>query len=447
METLWDKALSLVNQKINQQSFDTWFSPTSQCSYTEGILKIFVPSVFVAEWLSDNYSDIINDSIVELAQGTIEVEFIVKAAEEGRIIKKIPTEIQNKPTAIEKENILYTSNLNPRYTFDRFVVGPCNQFANAASLAVADQPAKAYNPLYIYGGVGLGKTHLLHAIGHAIKNKNSNLKICYKSSEEFTNELINAIRFDKMIPFRSKYRSVDVLLIDDVQFISGKERTQEEFFHTFNSLHEAHKQIVISSDCPPKDITNIEERLRSRFGWGLIADIQSPDLETRIAILKRKADGKGLSVPENVYFLIASNIASNIRDLEGALNKMIAHSSIHGCPINIDSAKVVLKDVLIEREKNITIDKIQKIVAEHYNLKASDLKSKVRTASLSLPRQIAMYLCRKHTNNSLPKIGDSFGGKDHTTVLHACNKIEKLINDDPSIKNIIQYLANQIHRL
>ena len=338
-----------------------------------------------------------------------------------------------------------SATLNPKYTFDSFVIGNSNRFAHAASLAVAESPAKAYNPLFIYGGVGLGKTHLMHAIGHYILANNPKSKVVYVSSEKFTNELINSIKDDKNVEFRNKYRNVDVLLIDDIQFIAGKERTQEEFFHTFNDLHEANKQIILSSDRPPKEIPTLEDRLRSRFEWGLIADIQPPDFETRIAILKKKADVENLNIPNEVMVYIATKIKSNIRELEGALIRIVAFSSLTNKEIGIDLASEALKDIISSRNsKQVTIELIQDIVSSYFNLKVEDFKSSRRTRNITFPRQIAMYLCRKLTDMSLPKIGEEFGGRDHTTVIHACEKISKGLKEDENLQDNIAELTKKI---
>ncbi|SUY44791.1 chromosomal replication initiator protein DnaA [Clostridium putrefaciens] len=338
-----------------------------------------------------------------------------------------------------------TAILNPKYTFDSFVIGNSNRFAHAASLAVAESPAKAYNPLFIYGGVGLGKTHLMHAIGHYVLKNNPNTKVVYVSSEKFTNELINSIKDDKNVEFRNKYRNVDVLLIDDIQFIAGKERTQEEFFHTFNALHEANKQIILSSDRPPKEIPTLEDRLRSRFEWGLIADIQAPDFETRIAILKKKADVENLNVPNEVLVYTATKIKSNIRELEGALIRIVAYSSLTNSEITLELATEALKDIISSKNsKNITIANIQDIVSSYYNLRIEDFKSQRRTRNVSYPRQIAMYLSRKLTDMSLPKIGEEFGGRDHTTVIHAYEKISTGLKTDESLQNVVNDLTKKI---
>jgi chromosomal replication initiator protein len=456
---VWTQTLSLIEKEINKQSFETWFAPTSLYKFENNSLHIFVPNVFFANWLTENYLNTIYQCLKTIYPQDLQLKFVVKG-ENHSSSPPNPSNSSPKPsdTPKKEDNITknipspsqynnhYISPLNPKYTFENFIVGASNQFAHAASRAVAEQPSRSYNPLFIYGGVGLGKTHLLHAIGQFIQNHFPNTRLYYTSSEEFMNELVNAIRYKNTINFRNKYRNMDVLLIDDIQFIAGKESTQEELFHTFNSLYETHKQIVLSSDCPPKEIPTIEERLRSRFEWGLIADIQPPDLETKMAIIKKKVEKENLELPNEVCLLIASNIVSNIRELEGCLNKIIACATIKKKEITIKMAEEALKDILIEREKNITIEKIQQVVATYFNIKTNELKSKVRTSSLAFPRQVAMYLCRTMTNHSLPKIGESFGGKDHTTILHACKKIEKKINQDGLFKNKIHHLMNLIQR-
>lgn len=340
-----------------------------------------------------------------------------------------------------------SATLNPKYTFDSFVIGNSNRFAHAASLAVAESPAKAYNPLFVYGGVGLGKTHLMHAIGHYILQNNPKSKVVYVSSEKFTNELINSIKDDKNVEFRNKYRNVDVLLIDDIQFIAGKDATQQEFFHTFNALHEANKQIILSSDRPPKEIPTLEDRLRSRFEWGLIADIQPPDFETRIAILKKKADVEGLNIPHDVMVYIATKIKSNIRELEGALIRITAYSSLTNKEISVDLAAEALKDIISNKpSKQVTIDLIQDVVANYYNLRVEDFKSQRRTRNVAYPRQIAMYLCRKLTDTSLPKIGEEFGGRDHTTVIHAYEKISEALKEDEALQEAINEITKKIQQ-
>ena len=371
-----------------------------------------------------------------------DIEFVILSDASDKENSKIKSD---KPTRSIIVNDEMSSTLNPKYTFNSFVIGNSNRFAHAASLAVAEAPAKAYNPLFIYGGVGLGKTHLMHAIGHYILESNPNAKVVYVSSEKFTNELINAIKDDKNEEFRSKYRNVDVLLIDDIQFIAGKERTQEEFFHTFNALHDANKQIILSSDRPPKEIPTLEDRLRSRFEWGLIADIQVPDFETRMAILKKKADVENLNVANDVMGYIASKIKSNIRELEGALIRIIAYSSLTNREVSVDLATEALKDIISKKQgKHVTIDAIQDIVASYYNLRIEDLKSQRRTRSVAYPRQIAMYLSRKLTDMSLPKIGEEFGGRDHTTVIHAYEKISENLKTDDTLQHTVNNITKKL---
>ena len=396
--------------------------------------------------MEKRYKDLVINSIEAACSKTYELEFVI-ASELQEVEEKNE---ENKNTS-KKDGISVTVNdemsstLNPKYTFDSFVIGNSNRFAHAASLAVAESPAKAYNPLFIYGGVGLGKTHLMHAIGHYILQNNPNAKVVYVSSEKFTNELINAIKDDKNEEFRTKYRSVDVLLIDDIQFIAGKERTQEEFFHTFNTLHEANKQIILSSDRPPKEIPTLEDRLRSRFEWGLIADIQAPDFETRMAILKKKADVEKLNVPNEVMVYIATKIKSNIRELEGALIRIIAYSSLTNREVTVDLATEALKDIISNKQnKSITIDLIQDVVATYFNLRVEDLKSQRRTRNVAYPRQIAMYLSRKLTDMSLHKIGEEFGGRDHTTVIHAYEKISESLNKDESLEHTINDITKKL---
>ncbi len=448
MSNVWVDVLNLIEKEVNKQSFDTWFAPTSLHRFEDNKLIVSVPNVFVANWLSENYMGTICTCLKTVSNQDIQLKFVVNETENNSpSIPKINSQAAVTTTTISSQTNNYTkASLNDRYTFDNFVVGPSNQFAYAAAQAVAEQPSTSYNPLFIYGGVGLGKTHLLHAITHFIKSNSPNSKLYYTSAEEFMNELINAIRYKNTYDFRNKYRKMDVLLIDDIQFIAGKESTQEEFFHTFNSLYEAHNQIIISSDCPPKEIPTIEERLRSRFEWGLIADIQAPDLETKMAIIKKKAEKQNLNLPNDVCYLIARNIVSNIRELEGCLNKIIACTTIKQKEITMKMAQEVLKDILVEKEKSITIEKIQDVVADYFNIKISEIKSKLRTASLAFPRQIAMYLCRHMTNHSLPKIGECFGGKDHTTIIYACKKIKKKIEEDVIFKNKINHLINLIQR-
>ena len=446
--------LNAISKRVNQQSFNMWFKPISSARKDDSGIYLGVPNEVFRDWISNNYFDVIEESLHELELDAYQLRFIIDDAAATEIrpsetfssISSKTTGLSNKDQgiavgvarAVESEPVELP--LNPKYTFDTFVVGSCNQFAHAASLAVVDMPSKTYNPLYVYGGVGLGKTHLMHAIGQAIKQRNQNLRLTYLSSERFMNELINAIRYDKTIKFRDKYRNIDVLLMDDIQFLAGKERTQEEFFHTFNALYDAQKQIVISSDCPPREIPTLEERLHSRFEWGLIADIQPPDLETKVAILKRKADLDRINLPDNVALFIASKIKSNIRELEGSLVRLTAYASLKGLPVDLDLAHEVLRTILAEESSGVSVELIQKTVAAHYGLKVADLKSKNNSRKIAVPRQIAMYLCKTLTKTSFPEIGREFGGKHHTTVLHSVNKIAQLYAKDTDFHKAINSL-------
>jgi chromosomal replication initiator protein len=424
----WQQVLNIVEQKVNQQSYNTWFKPTQFLKYDDKALHVRVPNAFFQDWLNEHL-----DVVIEAAQlagmGDISVVYITE---------KIPVDPGPSPSqgALDFESI--DNTFNQKYRFDTFVVGSSNQFAHAAALAVAERPSKAYNPLFMYGGVGLGKTHLMHAIGHEIKRRNRDLRLTYISTEKFTNEMINAIRYDKLLSFRERYRNSDILLIDDIQFIAGKERTQEEFFHTFNSLYDTHKQIIISADCPPREIPTLEERLHSRFEWGLIADIQSPDLETKVAIIKKKAERQGIEVPDNVALYIASKIKSNIRELEGALVRLVAYSSLTGSEITLPMAQETLRNILSNDEKAITVEMIQKSIADYFGMRVQDLKSKNNSKAVALPRQVCMYLCKKVTGVSLPQLGRDFGNKHHTTVLHSIQKIEQLRQTDKELNRVIQ---------
>lgn len=424
----WQTVLDIVEKKINQQTYNTWFKPTQLIKHDANALYVRVPNAFFEEWLNDHM-----DVVIEAARlagiGDISVVYF----SEKIVRDPTPATSQGKLDFESVEN-----TLNPKYTFDTFVVGSSNQFAHAAALAVGEKPSKAYNPLFLYGGVGLGKTHLMHAIGHMIKLNNKQLRLTYISTEKFTNEVINAIRYDKMFSFKERYRNNDVLLIDDIQFIAGKERTQEEFFHTFNSLYDTHKQIIISADCPPREIPTLEERLHSRFEWGLIADIQPPDLETKVAIIKKKAERQNISIPDNVALYIASKIRSNIRELEGALIRLIAFCSLKGSEITLQMAQETLHDIFGSDERSVTIEMIQKLIADHFKMRVQDLKSKNNSKSVAMPRQICMYLCKKLTGASLPQIGREFGDKHHTTVLHSIHKIEDLRQVDRELNKSIQ---------
>ncbi|MGD9640257.1 chromosomal replication initiator protein DnaA [Trichloromonas acetexigens] len=446
----WQDCLSTLEKKISPQNFSTWIRPIRLKDITGNLVHLVVPNRFIRDWINENYQEIIEDTISQLINDKCRIKFEISATntipeneitEKDSIVKAIKkTDITSAET--EKKNSgLY---LNDKYTFEDFVPGSSNQFAYAAAMAVANNPATTYNPLFIYGGVGLGKTHIINAIGNEIINKNNNLKVCYYSSEKFMNELINCLRYAKMDEFRQKFRSMDVLLIDDVQFIAGKERTQEEFFHTFNALYESHKQIVVTSDKFPKDIPGLEERLRSRFEWGLIADIQPPDIETKQAILKMKADQNGIYLPEDVTLFLANSISSNVRELEGYLIRIGAYASLTSTPINLNMAKEILKNILIEKNKEISIEEIQKNVAAYFSIKVSDLKSAKRLKALVIPRQIAMYISRQLTSCSYPEIGDKFGGKDHSTIIHAIKKIERQLEEDYQLKITVENLKNSL---
>ena len=427
---IWDEVLSRIETKVNRHSFYTWFKPTAFVSEQGGGIRVRVPNMLFRDWLTKHYSAVLDEALREVQRPGSTVEFVTEE------FGAPGAEPDGPPDSAEHDPDTPQPGLAPRYSFDTFIVGPSNQFAHAACRAVAEAPSRSYNPLFIYGGVGLGKTHLMHAIGHYVLT-NSNLKLTYISSERFMNEMINALRYDRVLDFRQLYRSVDILLVDDVQFMAGKEGTQTEFFHTFNALYDAQKQIVISSDCPPHEIPSLEERLRSRFEWGLIADIQPPDIETKIAILKKKAETEGVPLPDNVAIYIAGKIKSNIRELEGSLIRLIAYASLTGREISLPLAQDVLRNVLQNDDKAITIEIIQKFVSEYYQLKLGELKSRNNSKSIAMPRQIAMYLCKNLTNASLPEIGKSFGGKHHSTVIHSIRKIEDLRKSDGDFNTLI----------
>jgi chromosomal replication initiator protein len=434
---LWNQILARVETKVNRHSFYTWFKPTTFISEDRVSVTIRVPNDLFKDWLTKHYSGVIGEAIGELNRGSLSVHFITEPQVDGEPVALSPDEAAAQDSPAPPMTPPGAAGLNLRYTFDTFIVGPSNQFAHAACRAVAEAPSRSYNPLFIYGGVGLGKTHLMHAIGHYVLLHDHNLKLTYISAERFMNEMINAVRYDRIIDFRERYRTVDVLLVDDVQFIAGKEGTQTEFFHTFNALYDSQKQIVISSDCPPHEIPSLEERLRSRFEWGLIADIQSPDLETKVAILKKKADAEAVPLPDNVAMYIAGRIKSNIRELEGSLIRLIAYASLTGQEITLPLAQDVLKNILEHEDKAVTIEIIQKFVADYYNLKLADLKSRNNSKSIAKPRQIAMYLCKSLTHASLPEIGRSFGGKHHSTVIHSIRKVEGLRKKDGDFNTLI----------
>ena len=440
MPNIWDDVLGRIEAKVNRHSYYTWFKPTSLIADRGHTIAVRVPNPLFKDWLAKHYSVVLEEALAEVDRRDVTVQFVAAGTE----LLPPPDEVDlpnagaDGAAADTTDELLETvaaparapGGLNPRYTFDGFIVGSSNQFAHAACRAVAEAPSGSYNPLFIYGGVGLGKTHLMHAIGQYVLQHDPSLKLTYISSERFMNEMINALRYERILDFRERYRSVDVLLVDDIQFVSGKEGTQTEFFHTFNALYDAQKQIVLSSDRPPQEITNLEERLRSRFEWGLIADIQAPDIETKAAILKRKAEAEMTPLPDDVAMYIASRTKSNVRELEGALIRLVAYASLTGRPLTIDLAHEVLRNVIDQGDRAITIDGIQKFVADYYQLKINDLKARSNSKSIAMPRQVAMYLCKTLTHASLPEIGRSFGGKHHTTVIHSVKKIDEMRKKD-----------------
>ncbi len=448
---VWSRAQDIIKKdRSNDQSFNTWFAPIKFVSLSDNKIILEVPNKFFKEWLVSHYMALIDTSVQRASGKDLKVEFIFGEIDIAGVLRRTPPREEPKKEkflGIFSRQVADSAKeigLNPKYTFDNFVIGPSNRFAHAASQAVSDSPAKAYNPLFIYGGVGLGKTHLMHAIGQRVAQKMPKAKILYISSEDFTNQLIGAIQNRSTPKFREKYRNVDILLIDDIQFIAGKESTQEEFFHTFNALYDAHKQIVVSSDRPPKEIQSLEERLISRFEWGLVTDIQAPDFETRIAILKKKSEKETIKLPEDVFYFLGEKIRSNIRELEGALIRVVAYAKLIGKEVSVDLVKEVLKDMIIEGEKKITIDLIQKKVSEYFDIKLSDMRAKKRSKAVAYPRQIAMYLTRQMTDFSLPEIGEHFGGRDHTTVIHACDKIEEELKTKKGLKESIDRLIQGI---
>jgi chromosomal replication initiator protein len=429
---LWDQVLGLLERKLTRHTFSLWFRPTTLLSEDAGLLRVRVPSAQFKDWLTKNYQPVLQETLADLGRSDVRVVF---EPEEGEAPSAAPSPAAEPP----RDEAL--APLNPKYTFESFVVGSSNQFAHAAARAVAEIPSKSYNPLFLYGGVGLGKTHLMHAIGHYIQARNQKLRLLYISSDRFINEMINAIRFDRLPAFRQKYRSIDVLLVDDIQFMAGKDRTQEEFFHIFNALHDGQKQIVISSDCPPRQIPSLEERLQSRFEWGLIADIQPPDIETKVAILRKKAESERVEVPENVALFIASKVRTNIRELEGSLIRLVAYASLTGRDIDLPLTQEVLKDLLHTEDKPVSLEMIQKLVADHYNVKLAELKTRNNSKAVALPRQVAMYLMKTLTDASLPEIGKAFG-KHHTTVIHSVRKIEEQRKKDPDFDRLIHSLMH-----
>ena len=462
----WVRILDALEKKVNRHSYDTWLKPTRYSHASNGVLFVRIPTAEFRH-VSDKYADLIQEAVDNLGLGYEEVKFVTadddpsntpirhdgglsaRSASGGSSGSFGSSSSHSQPTpGLHPSQGRFdwdsAAQLNPRYTFEAFVIGSGNQFAHAACQAVAERPSKAYNPLFLYGGVGMGKTHLMQAIGHEIKRRTPQAAICYVSSEKFTNEMINSLRYDKMISFRDKFRTMDVLLIDDIQFLAQKERTQEEFFHTFNALHESMKQIVIASDRPPKELAEFEDRLRSRFEWGLIADIQPPDLETKVAILQKKAEQERVTLPTDVALFIASNIRSNVRELEGALIRLVAHSSLIGAEITLPYTQQVLKNFIDSQARKVTIESIQKAVAEQFGLRLVEIKAKNNSRSIVYPRQIAMYLAKHLTEASLPEIGRQFGGKHHTTVLHSVDKIEGVRKEDKDLNRLLNKLTEQL---
>jgi len=441
MPELWNQTLIELKERIGRQNYETWIKPIRFASRSKGEINLEVSNKFFRDWLTEHYLTQIEDVLSSLAKDRVRVVFEINEKLESHSTAERSVKKEEK----EHERTPRNTNLIPKYTFDNFVIGASNQFAHAACVAVANQPGDHYNPLFIYGGVGLGKTHLVNAIGHHSVTQRPGLKVVYLSSESFMNELIASLRRDKMDEFKRKFRNVDILILDDVQFIAGKERTQEEFFHTFNSLYESHKQIVITSDKFPKEIPGIEDRLRNRFEWGLIADIQPPDMETRVAILQKKAEVEGVQLPHDVAIFLASNIDSNVRELEGSLTRLGAFSSLTKATITVELTKELLRNTLKGAQREITVENIQKTICDYFNIRMGDLKAKRRTQNIALPRQVAMYLCRKHTETSFPGIGDKFGGRDHSTVIHASKTIERKIKEDPHMQKTIEKLERNLN--
>jgi chromosomal replication initiator protein len=449
----WVRVLDALEKKVNRTSYETWLKPTRYDHAQGPILFVRVPNPEFCH-IGERYGDLISEAIENLGLEFRDVEFVTeeeqsktKSNGDGQAQHGSSPSVERTsvgPVTQQRFDWDGAAQLNPKYTFDDFVIGAGNQFAHAAARAVAERPSKAYNPLFLYGGVGMGKTHLMQAIGHEIKKRSPQTSICYVSSERFTNDMINALRYSKMTGFRDKYRNMDVLLVDDIQFLVNKERTQEEFFHTFNALHECLRQIVIASDRPPKELAEIEDRLRSRFEWGLIADIQPPDLETKVAILQKKAESEQVMLPTDVALFIASNIRSNVRELEGALIRLTAYSSLTGGEINLQTAQDVLKNLIDSQVRKVTIESIQKAVCEQFGLRPAEIKAKNNSRVIVFPRQIAMYLSKHLTDASLPEIGRQFGGKHHTTVLHSVEKIEGVRKTDKDLNRVLNKLTESL---
>ena len=445
-EQAWQTVLAQLQMDMPRASYDTWVRDTRPVAYENGMLTVGVRNAYARDWLDSRLATTVNKLLIDTLNSKVSVKFVVSQSDDTASVSELetaPASIQITPPEPKPRHV----TLNPRYTFDTYVVGSGNRLAHAACQAVAEKPARAYNPLFLYGGVGLGKTHLMHAIGHSIKQRSPSSRVAYITSELFMNELIHAIRFDKTPAFRDKYRSIDVLLLDDVQFMAGKERTQEEFFHTFNTLYNDQKQIVISSDCPPREIPTLEERLHSRFEWGLIADIEPPDLETKVAILKRKADLDGIDLPNDIAIYIAGRVKSNVRELEGSLVRLVAIASLKQVPLSKAIADEAIKNIIdSEHPVGLTLDRIVRAVAAQYKMSVDELKAKSNSRAVALPRQVAMYLCKRLTRHSFPEIGKAFGGKHHTTVMHSVEKIEKLSREDrvfhKALNELIDSLCN-----
>ena len=444
IDSVWQEALQYIQGKVPKQVYDTWFTPVHLDRIENSTAHIGVPNKFFGEWLDTHYGPLLAEAMATArGGGLLGVAFTVR--QKGPVQEVEREAIVPGPRTSTQSKSRRGIQLNPKYTFKNFVVGAGNQFAHAACMAVAEQPGQTYNPLFIYGGVGLGKTHLLNAIGNHVAEK-TDLRIAYLTTEQFTNEVINSIRYDKMMDLRKRYRHIDMLMIDDIQFLVGKERTQEEFFHTFNALYEGHKQIVLSSDRFPKDMPDIEERLRSRFEWGLIADLQPPDVETRIAILRKKSEDEGVTLPEDVIQFLSTTMKSNIRELEGSLVRLGAYASLTGQVISLDLARTVLRDLIGDKKKIVAMDDIQEAVCAQFHVKMTELKSRRRSKTLVHPRQIAMYLCRELTDASYPEIGRQFGGKDHTTIIHACRQVAKAKETDTTLQTTLETLKEHILR-
>lgn len=447
MNTIWARCMALLRTKLTDHAVSTWLEPINCQETGDDKVVLSVPNNFFIVWIKDNYLKEIRNCLLELSGRTYEIDFksrdeFMPDTPQGRSIDT--EELAEEGSSAISDELALTKNLNPRYTFESFVVGNCNIFAQAAALSVSENLGGSYNPLFIYGGVGLGKTHLMSAIGYAVLSRHKNKKIYFTTSEEFTNEMIHSIRFDKTVDFRNKYRSVNLLLIDDIQFLAGKERTQEEFFHTFNSIYEARNQIVVTSDRFPGEIKYLDSRLKSRFSWGLIADMGPPDLETRVAILQRKAYEDSVKLPDDVAHFLAEHVRSNVRELVGYLTRVIAMSSLQGMPLTVDLARMALREILHRHSKAVTVDDIIARVSKAFNVKPADIKSKKKHKLYSLPRQVGMYLARELTELSYPEIGVAFGGKDHSTVIYAARKIEKTVEQDPSLKTVVEGLRREI---